>query len=152
MPGIWNYPMAAAQAAIREGVSADLAYDVLSALGSTVSRADFGTLYGQAEVARAMVGPTGELERDQLPGAEFIQPRRTVTATGYMYQLWVSAIDRETGAVVDIPYGIKLPYLITPGEAIDSAIVSQTLRAGDYNLDVLDAQLTGVYSLEPMEA
>lgn len=141
--------MAAAQIAVRDQIDPQIAYQVLTSLGMDVPVQDFYRLYSQAQLAVGMVDPTGELPLDQLPGGEVIQHRSTVSSTGYLYQFVVHAVDTESDQEVDIPYSIRTDTLITPGEGIDAAIVSQTLRAPEYNLKVLGAQLTGISELVP---
>lgn len=141
--------MTAAQIAVRDDIPADLAYQVLDSLGMQVSQSDFNRLYGQAQLASDMVASEGEASLDDIPDSTFIQNRSTVTSTGYLQQTLVHAIDQSTGATVEIPYSIRTDQLISRGEAIDAAIVSQTLRAPDYNLKVTGAIYTGTYQLVP---
>lgn len=149
---IWNYPLSAAQIAVRDSIPADLAYDVLSTLGMTVSRGDFDRLYGQATLAAHNAPLEMEAELDLIPGAEFIQPRTTVTSTGYLQQTLVTAVNTATGDEIQIPYSIRTDQLISRSEAINAAIASQNLRAPDYNLRVIGAAYTGTYELIPAEA
>ena len=149
---IWRYPLSAAQLAAREGIPANVAYDVLASLGMDVPRATFERLYGQAQKAIALIGPTAELEGDIFPPAELIQTRSTVTSTGFQYQFQVSAVEQETGQELKLPFSIKTTYPISIAEAYESAIIEQQLRAPDYNLAIQGATLTGVYQLEPLEA
>ena len=146
---LWQYPAAAAQLAVREGVDAETAFTTMSALGMTADRATFERLYTQAQTAANMVEPTSSLTLDTLPNAEFIQTRSTVTSTGYLYQFNVRAVDTESGEEFDIPYSIKTSSLITPAEGIEAAIVSQTIRGAEYNHQVMNATLTGVFQLVP---
>lgn len=148
---IWSYPMTAAQIAVRDNIPADLAYQVLDSLGMEVSQQDFSRLYGQAQLASDMVGREGEAGLDEIPDSSFIQHRSTVSSSGYLQQTLVHAVDKSTGATIEIPYSIRTDQLISRGEAIDAAIVSQTLRAPDYNLQVLGAAYTGTYQLVPGE-
>jgi hypothetical protein len=148
-PPLIAYPRAAAQLAVSRGVPLEAAYRIASSLGANVSRAAFGQHYAEAEIAASSVGPTSSLPLDQLPPADLIQTMTTVTSRGYLYQTSVGAIDKETGEIIEIPYSVKTPDLINPSEAIDAAYVSQTLRAPEYNLQVIDARLTGVYALNP---
>ena len=148
-PNIWSYPSAAAQLAVRDGVDADTAYTTLTALGGDIDRGSFDRLYTQAQIAAGMIDDTSALPLDTLPNAESIQTRSTVTSTGYLYQFNVRAQDTESGEEFDIPYSIKTSQLITPGEGIDAAIISQTIRGEEYNHQVLSATLTGVFQLIP---
>lgn len=144
--------MPAAQLAVREGVPVDPAYQALSALGMDVSRDRWGTLYAQASRAQQMIGPEGEADLGAVPSPEYIQTRSTVTSTGFLQQTLVFAVDKQTGQTIELPYSIKTDSLISRAEAIEAAIVGHTLRAEDYNLDVLGAIYTGTFSLEPEEA
>lgn len=146
---LWQYPAAAAQLAVREGVDLDTAYQTAAALGMTASREDFTRFYQQAATAAQMVDATSEIGLDSLPDINQIQDRTTVTSTGYLYQFNVQAIDGESGEEFDIPYSIKTSQLITPGEGVEAAIVSQTIRAAEYNHQVTGARLTGVFQLVP---
>ena len=143
--------MTAAQIAVRDNIPAPLAYQVLSSLGMDVSERDFARLYGQAQLSSSMVASEGEASLDEIPDASFIQTRSTVTSSGYLQQLLVHAVDQSTGATIEIPYSIRTDQLISRGEAVDAAIVSQTLRAPDYNLKVIGAAYTGTYELVPGE-
>lgn len=143
--------MTAAQIAVRDDIPADLAYQVLTSLGMDVSQKDFDRLYGQALLATDMVASEGEASLDDIPDSSFIQHRSTVTSAGYLQQTLVHAVDQSTGATIEIPYSIRTDDLISRGEAIDAAIVSQTLRAPDYNLKVISAVYTGTYELVPGE-
>lgn len=148
---IWRYPMVAAQLAVREGIPENQAYDVLKTLGMDVSPDTFGRLYGQSVRAAGMVDLTSGLALDEYPTSDVIQTRSTVTSTGYLYQFSVSQTDLDSGQDFESPYSITTGQLITPGEGIDAAIVSQTLRAADYNLKVMGARLTGIFQLVPLE-
>lgn len=148
---LWQYPAAAAQLAVREGVDLDTAYTAMAALGMTATRETFSRLYTQAQIAAGMVDATSELGMDTLPAADSIQTRSTVTSTGYLYQFSVTAVDTESGEEFQIPYSIKTSQLITPAEGIDAAIISQTIRGAEYNHQVTGAQLTGVFQLVPGE-
>lgn len=148
---LWQHPAAAAQLAVREGVDLETAFTAMQALGMSATRETFERLYTQAQIAAGMVEPTSVLGQDTLPSADSIQTRSTVTSTGYLYQFNVHAIDTESGEEFDIPYSIKTTQLITPGEGIDAAITSQTIRGAEYNHTVTGAQLTGVFQLVPGE-
>lgn len=146
---LWQYPAAAAQLAVREGVELDTAYSAMAALGMTASREDFARHYTQAQIAAGMVDATSELPLDSLPDVSAIQTRSTVTSTGYLYQFNVNAVDTESGEEFQIPYSIKTSQPITPAEGIEAAIVSQTIRGAEYNHQVTGAQLTGIFQLIP---
>lgn len=148
---IWDYPMTAAQIAVRDNIPVDVAYQVLDSLGMDVNQADFERLYSQATLAVDMVAAEGEADLDSVPDAGFIQTRSTVTSTGYLQQILVTAVDQSTGGTIELPYSIRTDNLISRGEAIDAAIVSQTLRAPEYNLKVLSGIYTGTYQLVPGE-
>lgn len=146
---VWSYPMAAAQRAVKDSIPLETAYQVLSSLGMDVPAEDFARLYGQAQLAADMAGVEMEADLEAVPGAEHIQHRSTVTSTGYLQQTLVTAIDQGTGATIEIPYSIRTDTLISRSEALDAAMVSQTLRAPDYNLRVIGATYTGTYELIP---
>lgn len=146
---VWTYPMAAAQRAVRDNIPLDVAYEVLTSLGMDVPAENFARLYGQAVLAQSMAGVEMEQDLELVPGAEHIQHRSTVTSSGYLQQTLVTAIDQGTGATIEIPYSIRTDTLISRAEAIDAAMVSQTLRAPDYNLKVIGAAYTGTYELVP---
>jgi hypothetical protein len=153
---IWHYPQAAAQLAVSEGIPLDVALQALQALGADVSEDRFARLYGQAEQARALVGPTGGIPPENFPPSELIQTRSTVTSTGLQYQLQVSAIDLETDRELQIPYSIVTDDMISVEEAQEAAVVAQTLRGTmpghpSGNFRVIDARLTGVYRLVPLQ-
>lgn len=146
--------MAAAQIAVRDGIPARIAIQALQALGATFDEQTFYRLYGQAELARSMVGPTGEAPIDQLPDVTLIQHRSTVSSTGFQYQFSVSTVDLETGEQADRYYSIVTPELITPEEGMDAAVVAQTNFASQPGspsgqFRVLGARLTGIYRLVP---
>lgn len=152
---IWRYPQAAAQLAVREGIPLDVAFQTLQALGSNVSADRFARFYGQAEEARALVGPTGEIPPENFPPQELIQTRSTITSEGLQYQLQVSAVDLETDRELQIPYSIVVDEPISIEEAQEAAVVAQTLRGTmpghpSGNFRVIDARLTGVYRLVPL--
>lgn len=148
---IWRYPRNAAVRAVQEGIPAPVALQVLQALGAEVNPDTWYQLYGQEEVRKALVGPTGELELDELPGEDLIQTRSTVTAEGYQVQLIVSAIDETTGADREIPYTLDVESPITPGAAIEQAIADQTIRVegSKLALQIIDARVTGYYRNTP---
>ena len=148
----WQYPFAAAQLAVREGISADVAHNVISALGADVSRQQFGQLYTQAQQAMALVGPESEAPLDSVPGPEFLQQRSTVTSAGFLQQVMITATDNATGATIQIPYSVRSNELLTRGEVIQAGIVSQNLRAPDYKFTVQGAMYTGTYELVPEAA
>lgn len=146
---VWNYPMTAAQIAVRDSIPAPLAFQVLTSLGMDVPESDFNRLYGQAQLASDRVAAEGEASLDDIPDSTYIQNRSTVTSSGYLQQTLVHAIDQETGASIEIPYSIRTDQLISRGEAVDAAIVSQNLRAPDYKFKVIGAVYTGTYELVP---
>lgn len=148
---IWRYPMSAAQLAARSGIPAGEAFDVLSTLGMDVPRETFDRLYGQAVRTASMVGDYADINPEALPESDLIQTRSTVTSTGFQYQFTVHAVEGDTGQEIELPFSIKTTYLITPGEAQESALIEQQLRAEDYNLQIQGATLTGIYSLEPLQ-
>ena len=145
----WQYPLAAAQLAVREGIPADVAHQVITALGADISQAAFTQLYHQAALAGDMIGAESEAPLDAIPGPEFIQQRTTVTSTGFLQQVVVTATDNQTGATIEIPYSVRSNQLLSRGEVIEAAIVSQNLRAPDYKFSVQGAMYTGTYSLNP---
>lgn len=145
----WQYPLAAAQLAVREGIPADVAHQVISALGADVTRQAFGQLYNQAELARSMVGPEAEAPIESVPGPEYIQQRSTVSSTGYLQQVIIHATDNQTGASIEIPYSVRTNQLLSRDEVIQAGIVSQNLRAPDYKFTVQGAMYTGTYQLIP---
>jgi hypothetical protein len=146
----WQYPLAAAQLAVREGIPADVAHQVITALGADISQAAFTQLYHQASLAGDMIGAESEAPLDAIPGQEFIQQRTTVTSTGFLQQVVVTATDNATGATIEIPYSVRSNQLLSRGEVIEAAIVSQNLRAPDYKFSVQGAMYTGTYELQPM--
>lgn len=146
---VWNYPRAAAQLAARSGFDAQAAYDVLSSLGMTVSRGQWGTLYGQAQRSISEVGYSGEYPTNLPPTADMLQPISTVSATGYGVQVLVTAVDQKTGDTISIPYTARSSDIITGEQAIAEAIDAQITRGKDYKYDVQSAQVTGYYQYVP---
>ena len=145
----WQYPLAAAQLAVREGIPAAVAHQVITALGADVTESTFANLYAQAIQARDMIGAEAEAPLDSIPGPEYIQPRSTVTSTGFLQQVLVTATDNQTGATIEIPYSVRSNQLLARDEVIQAAIVSQNLRAPDYKFTVQGAMYTGTYQLNP---
>ena len=148
-PPIWNYPLSVARLAIRENIHPEAAYEVMSSLGANVPKERWDRLYGQALKSANMVGASSHWPLDQIPTSDIIQDLTTVTSTGYLYQTSVSVVDKSTGLERQIPWSLRTDDLLLPQEVVDSALVSQRIRAKQYEFEVLDAEITGFYRLVP---
>jgi hypothetical protein len=127
--------------AIREGLSANKALDLLKSYDQGIRRADFLRIYGQARRGISLGEAINLHPGHYLPGRDLITPWQVNRPRGYVYQVGVTATDTESGSQILHMYSVTTTQLITKDEAEQQAHDAMVANAEQYG-ETID----GVYT------
>lgn len=145
--------LAAAQATVRSGVSANAGYRAFQAGGGSVARATW--LRTVAEVRASASASLAEVGRplNRKPAADEITQVSTKHQARIIQQVDVYVRDRDTGEVERRPFSWRGQALITRQAAINEALAAFDLGVTGspdrFNEVVLGATYTGTIQLVP---
>ena len=145
--------LAAAIAAVKQGVSGNAAYRAFQAAGGAVRRATFQRTV--AEVRRTLADSLDEATRplNRRPSAAETTVISTKTRSGFIQQVDVYVRDRETGEVESRPFSWRTQVVITRQAAISEALNAfndgVTGSPDRFNEEVLGATYTSTLQLIP---
>lgn len=145
-----NYPLAIAQLAVREGVSADDAWKAYLAVRLHAPRDVFDELYGQAAAAAANVARSMDLPVDHYPTGDEITSWTTRTSTGFGQRVQVLQQGPD-GEIFSTPYLLRTDEPVSIREAINAATTSYQLNADRYGVQVIGGIYTGTFAMEPQQ-
>lgn len=145
--------LAAAQATVRSGVSANAGYRAFQAGGGSIARATW--LRTVAEVRARASDSLNEVGRpiNRKPTADEITQLSTNHQARYIQQVDVYVRDRDTGEVEVRPFSWRGQALITRQAAVNEALAAfdtgVTGSPDRFNETVLGATYTGTLQLVP---
>jgi hypothetical protein len=141
--------LAAAIAAIKDGKSARQGLRDARAAGLSIRDSTWFRLVGRvrtdlADTPREMTAPLNR--RPLSPEIEVFETRG---AEGYLHQVTVYVVDRETGDVIPRPYSITDDFLMKRQDVIDTAIDAFQQHADAYGESIIGAAYTGTWVMVP---
>lgn len=145
-----DWPFWAAVHTAKQGMSGRAGLSAYRESGGRVANQTWFRMVGEARAMLAQRGDEISRPLNRRPTGEEIVTWHTRKKSGFIQQVEVMARDRETGAIIALPYSVKSQTLMSRQRAIDEALSAFTPEGTDgEKQQILGAIHTGTYQMIP---